>query len=248
MTDASLQRRIPGRSWWTHFFWWTVAPAFTRAWLTVCYRLRLLHRERLPLEGPAIYVSNHQSFIDPIMIGLLTLKRPYTPMARATLWDHWFSGWAMRGFRAIPVDQNKGETAMIKAALAELAAGRRILIFPEGGRTRNGALREFKRGMILLIKRSKAPVVPVAVEGVFDTWPAQATRPCAFGRVMTMMGESIEHDELLKDGPDAAVERLRREIETMRLEMRGMIRDQTRGRLPAAGPGDVPYWEQENQA
>ena len=50
-------------------------------------------------------------------------------------------------------------------------------------------------------------------------------------------------DELLKDGADAAVERLRREIETMRLELRGMIRARSKGRLPAPGPGDTAFWE-----
>jgi 1-acyl-sn-glycerol-3-phosphate acyltransferase len=223
-------------------FWWTILPAFTRWWMKVCFRFKMLHRERLPLEGPAIYVANHQSYIDPILIGNLTLQRPYTPMARATLWDHWFSGWVMRGFNAIPVDQSKGEAAVFKASLAELAAGRRILIFPEGSRTDDGALHEFKRGMILLLKRGKAPVVPVALEGAYDAWPIHAKRPRAFGRVMAMLGEPIEPDEFLKDGPDLAVERLRREIETMRLEMRAMIRAHSNGRLPASGPGDVPYW------
>jgi 1-acyl-sn-glycerol-3-phosphate acyltransferase len=242
------RKRIPGRGWWPVFWWWVVCSMLVRIYLCVCYRLKLLHKDRVPPDGPAIYVSNHQSFIDPMALGLLTHARPFTPMVRQTLFDSRFGGWSMRGLRAIPIDREKGEAGPMKAALAELEAGRRLIIFPEGTRSRDGAMKPFKRGMLLLIKRGKAPVVPMAVEGMFDAWPPGRSRPKLSGRIMAMCGEPIEYDDLMKDGNDAALERLKREIETMRMELRRRIRKRTRGRLPAPGPGDVPYWQRAGDA
>ena len=153
----------------------------------------------------------------------------------------------MRGMQAIPIDRSKGESAPMKAALAQLKAGRRIIIFPEGSRSSDGTMKEFKRGLVLIIKRAKVPVIPLAVEGTFDAWPTGQKFPKLTGRVRVSAGPALDPAELLADGPDAAIEKLKREIETMRLELRSEIRQATKGRLPAPGPGDVPYWKQEEE-
>ena len=153
----------------------------------------------------------------------------------------------MRGVRAIPIDRSKGESAPMKAALAELKAGRRIIIFPEGTRSSDGAMKEFKRGLVLIIKRAKVPVIPMAVEGTFDAWPTGQKFPRLTGRVRACAGEALDPAELLEGGPDEAMEKLKREIETMRLELRSEIRRETKGRLPAPGPGDEPYWMEEEK-
>jgi 1-acyl-sn-glycerol-3-phosphate acyltransferase len=96
---------------------------------------------------------------------------------------------------------------------------------------------------MLLIKRSNAPVVPVAIEGAFDIWRIGQKLPHLRGRLAVQAAPAISAEDLLKDGPDAGLERLKRIIETMRLELRAHLRRTTRGRFPAPGPGDVPYWE-----
>ena len=62
---------------------------------------------------------------------------------------------------------------------------------------------------------------------------------------MVKAGPPIDGEELLKDGPDSAIRRLRREIETLRMELRQELRSKTKGRYPAPGPGDQPFWECE---
>ncbi len=247
MSRLPLKQRVPGRGWWGIFFWWVVFPFFTKTYMKLCFRMKLFGTSNIPLEGPALYVGNHQSFLDPIVFGLLTYARPFHPMVRQSLYDTRLGGWIMRGFQSIPIDRSKGESAPMKAALAHPQKGKRIIIFPEGTRTQDGSLQPFKRGLVLLIKRAKCPVVPMAVEGSYDAWPTQCKRPRWRGRIMAEAGEPIDAEELMKDGPDAAVERLRHEIEMLRMTLRGRIRDATKGRLPAPGPGDVPFWEREGQ-
>ena len=241
------EKRIPGRGWWGVFFWWTFCSLVVWVYMTLCYRLKCRGRENLRFDGPALYVANHNSFLDPMALGLLVHHKPFIPMVRQTLFDTAFGGWFMRGMQAIPMDRSKGESAPFKEALAQLEAGRRIIIFPEGSRSSDGAMKEFKRGLVLIIKRAKVPVVPLAVEGTFDAWPTGRKYPKLTGRVRVCAAPAIDAAELLADGPDAAMERLKREIETMRLELRTEIRQETKGRLPAPGPGDVPYWKQEEE-
>ena len=123
--------------------------------------------------------------------------------------------------------------------LARLALGHPVVLFPEGSRSPDGAPLPFKRGVALLLKRSRCPVVPVAVEGCAEAFPKGARFPRLWGkRIAVMVGHPISHDELLKDGPDAALARLTGEIESMRLELRSKLRAATNGRYPPRGPGD----------
>src|SRR5262245_59302645 len=163
-------------------------------------------------------------------------------MARASLFENKILAWAMHGIGAIELERGKGDAGAMKAALAELEAGRCVLIFPEGTRTRDGAIGEFKRGVMLLIKRSGAQVVPVAIEGAFDIWPIGTSAPKLKGRIAVHVGHSMSGEEILKDGPDAGLERLKRTIEQMRLELRTQLRRASGGTYPRAGRSDRPYW------
>jgi 1-acyl-sn-glycerol-3-phosphate acyltransferase len=100
---------------------------------------------------------------------------------------------------------------------------------------------EFKRGAAVLVKRSQCPVVPVAIEGCFDTWPRTRRHPRLLGRrVAVMYGRAIPHDELMAEGPDAALVRLRREVDEMRRQLRGEMRRATGGAYPPPNAGDEP--------
>jgi 1-acyl-sn-glycerol-3-phosphate acyltransferase len=160
-------------------------------------------------------------------------------MARATLFKNPLLAWAIRGIGVIALDQTRGDTAAMKAALGELEAGRCVLIFPEGTRTRDGGVHEFKPGAALLIRRSGATVVPVAIEGAADIWRYGTRRPLLTGRLAVRAGAAIAADELMRDGAGAALSRLRNIIDGMRLQLRDRMRRESDGRYPPPGPGDL---------
>ena len=243
MKFLQTSRRAPGRRWWRVLFWWTGVRFLVYMFFKSAYRIQLHGAENVPSTGPIIYLSNHQSNFDPCLVGLPTGDRPLSGMARASLFKNRLLAWVMHGIGAIELERGKGDAGAMKAALAELAAGRCVHIFPEGTRTRDGAIGEFKRGVMLLIKRSGAQVVPVAIEGAFDMWPVTASSPKLKGRIAVQVGSALCAQEVLKDGPDAGLEHLKRTIEAMRLELRAQLRRSTGGRYPAPGPGDVPYWQ-----
>ncbi len=234
------RRRTPGWPPLTMLLWWNVVRGFLWFSFKMLYRFRTEGAEHVPATGPIIYVSNHQSHLDPIIVGIVVGDRPFSGMARSTLFKNPLLASIMRGIGVISLDQSKGDSGAMKAALAELEAGRCVLIFPEGTRTRDGAIGEFKAGVALIIRRSGAPVVPVAMEGAFDIWRIGTPRPKLSGRLAVRAALPISADDLMRDGPEAALMRLHSTIDAMRLDLRARMRRETGGRLPAPGPGDPP--------
>lgn len=241
-----FHRRAPGMARWKMFLFWTLVPEVFRAIGRLLYRLRLYGRENVPETGPLIYVCNHQSHFDPPLVGVLVADRPSAFLARASLFRFKPFGSLIRTLNAIPLHREKGSGGALRAAIAELEAGRCVLLFAEGTRTPDGAIHRFKPGFTFLAKRTGAMIVPVAVEGARSVWPRERRLPHLRGWLALKAGRAISAEELLADGPDAAVERIRREIEMMRLELRAGLRRRSRGRVPADDAGDEPFWQRDD--
>ena len=204
----------------------------------------------VPRTGPVLLVANHQSNLDPPLIAGEIHWRRLEYMAKAELFKTSWFGRFIGGLGAVPVrDDGGSNTAVIRTMLRRLNEGAAVLVFPEGSRTEDGALQSFQPGVALLIKRSKCPVVPVAVEGCFEAWPRSRSRPVLRGvRVGVAFGESISHEALMADGAEAAMVRLAEAVDTLRLDLRATLRLRTGGRFPPAGPGDGPRLEQPAQS
>ena len=214
----------------------------THVYVRLCHSYRRRRRDRLPESGPFLIVCNHQSFLDPILAGNAIVPHQMTSLARHGLFKNFILGPLLRAFYTVPVHQGESDPKAIKPIIADLKDGYPVLIFPEGARTDDGALQAFQRGVAIIIRRSGAPVLPVAVEGAFDAWPRGRSWPRAFRTpTRAMVGELIPNDELLAEGPDEALRRLEREIDVMRMELRAELRSKSKGRYPAPGPGDQPF-------
>lgn len=113
-----------------------------------------------------------------------------------------------------------------------------MLIFPEGARSCSGQLQPFRDGARLIIRRAKCPVVPIAIEGAFETWPRTQKRPRLFGcRVAIEYGEPISPERARADDGNELLERT---IDTMRLALRDRMREKTKGKFPPPSDADQP--------
>ncbi len=245
MSIFDVRRRAPTRSAFTVLFWWTVVANLVRGAFWLVYRLRCAGRAHVPRRGPIVYVANHQSHFDPAIVGCLVADRPLVSLARASLYAVKPLAWVIRQIGAIPVRLGRADPAAMRAAIAEIRGGGCVLIFAEGTRSRDGGLGPFKPGVLTLLKRANASVVPIAIEGAFDVWPIGRKYPKLRGRIRVKAAPAIPSDDLLRDPPDVAMDRVRRQIETLRLELRRELRQATKGRYPAPAPGDLPYWQRE---
>lgn len=189
------------------------------------YRFRAWGTSRLPMTGPTLLVSNHQSFLDPIVVGLPLARRRMGALARKTLWDNKAVGWLIDRLEAIPVDQeNPSDLKAMRACLEVLSRGEALLIFPEGARTMTGQTQAFQIGTMLLIKRARPTIVPVGIDGAFDVWPRTRKLPRATGRIGVEFGEPISAETLLAMKPDAALNHLRETVESLRLGVADKMR------------------------
>lgn len=126
------------------------------------YRIKGL--ENLPSEGPVIVACNHLSLWDPIIVGC-TMNRPVYFMAKEELFELPVLGKLLPELGAFPVKRGQGDIGAIRKSIAVLKEGKVLGIFPEGTRSKSGELQEALSGIVLIMEKSKAPVLPVKVIG-----------------------------------------------------------------------------------
>ncbi|MBB5443481.1 MULTISPECIES: MFS transporter [unclassified Paraburkholderia] len=175
------------------------------AWLLVhtFYRIRLVHAERIPEQGAAVLVCNHVSFVDAIVI-MAESPRPIRFVMDHRIFRSPFVGWLFRHAKAIPIASAHQDAALLARAYDQcaqaLADGELVCIFPEGKLTRTGELNPFRHGVAEIVRRTPAPVIPMALRGLWGsvfsravdaTWP----RPISKGvmsRLSLAVGEPID--------------------------------------------------------
>jgi len=150
-----------------------------RLWTLICYRVTVRSAAPLPW-GPVLFACNHRSFLDPPMAGMWS-RVPVCYFARASLWKNPLIGGVLDIFSGIPVDRDNPGASSMKGAIERLKAGKQVLVFPEGTRTRTGYLARFKDGPALFARRANVPVIPVYVWRTERCWPRESKLPRPFG-------------------------------------------------------------------
>lgn len=180
-----------------------------RTWLRIFFpvvlQIRAHGRKNVPSEGAVIITANHQSFLDPTLVGTC-LNRPVHYMARKSLFVRFRPfGWLISALHAFPVDREGGNLSAVRETLRRLKSGAVVLGFPEGTRTQGGEMGDFKAGIFMIAVRSGAPVVPAAIAGARDAWPRNAILPrpavvhVAFGRPLYARDFGNDADKLMRE-------------------------------------------------
>lgn len=144
---------------------WLVKMSLGMGW-----SLRATGRENIPKTGPVLLLANHQSYLDPPVIGS-SINRHVAYLARKQLFANPAFGFLIRVLNAVPVDQEGIAKEGLKGILAKLEQGWPVLVFPEGSRTYDGHMQPLKPGVLLLVKRVKCPIVPIGIAGAYHAFP-----------------------------------------------------------------------------
>jgi len=235
-----IRRVNPSAPLW-RIAWWWLLRALIRMLLFLFYRHRWYNPRNVPDEGPVLLLSNHQSYLDLVLLGTGLGHRHFHSMARHTLFRNRFFAWLIRSLNAFEVDQSRGDLKAMRTAIDRLKAGNCLLVFPEGSRTADGHVHKLQPGVMLLVKRAKPTVVPAAVEGAYDIWPVGAAKPKLAGRTAVKFGEPIDAETLTAMSNEDALNHIAGRIDTLRLELRDTLRAQTGGAFPPAGEGDNAF-------
>jgi len=142
-----------------------VATPIVRLW----GRLEVEGEEHLPLDGPLLIVGNHDSYWDPVVIGIAAIRRrQIRALAKSSLWKVKGLNKVLDGMGQIPITRGAGDAGALDAAITELRAGSCIGVFPEGTRSLGRTLRPRSGFGRLVAAVPEAAVVPVAVTGTTD--------------------------------------------------------------------------------
>jgi 1-acyl-sn-glycerol-3-phosphate acyltransferase len=145
--------------------------SFTLGWST-----RVSGKRNLPRSGPALILSNHQSFLDPMLLGIAAYPRALTFLARKELFHNRLFGPFIRWCGAVPIDQGFGRDGM-RAVTDRLNKGEAVVVFPEGERTTTGDLQPLKPGISLLLRHAQWPIIPTGLAGAYAAWPRSQKLP-----------------------------------------------------------------------
>jgi len=164
------------------------------------------HPERL--AGPALFMSNHHSFIDVIFVVTL-LPRTSRFVVRKELRDIPLWGWAA-GDGLIALDRSKPGTALdhLKTGMAELPEGWSLSIYPEGTRTKDGRLSPLRKGVFHIALQSRLPIVPIGSWGAAGIIPLGTILPRS-GPIETTVGEPISTEHWRAEDIDEHMAELR---------------------------------------
>lgn len=151
------------------WLYWTLFPVH-RIFLSVYFgQIIFQGYENLPESGPVVLAPKHFSRWDPLVISLLSTE-PLRFMTNANQFEG-FQGWLIERLGAFPVDLNHPTVSTMRCAIELLQAGKKLVMFPEGGIVRDQPLRPLKTGLARLVLQAETkiaqgveiPIVPIAI-------------------------------------------------------------------------------------
>lgn len=174
------------------------------------YRIEVVGADRLPVTGPAVVAPNHESVLDPFILGA-AISRDLRFVAKAELWRSRMFAWILDRLGAIPIVRGRSDYHAAALVLQALEAGQAVVIFPQGAIRGD---RVWKQGAAHAALMTGAPLVPIRLVG---TARALSRGKIGFPRLRVIVGEPIEVAYVQEDQAAAAMltERLRIAVESL---------------------------------
>lgn len=184
------------------------------------FDLKVRGLEKLPRDGPCIISSNHQSYMDPLILaGILSPEVFYRSFAVGTseIFGKGLMRKIARSIKTIVVDPDANLIPAMRAGAFGLRHGLVLVLYPEGERSIDGTPKIFKKGAAILSINLQVPIVPVAIEGFFDAWPRNR-RFQRFAPLEIVFGDPIVPPPL-SAASEEAYEKLTAELKARIVEM-----------------------------
>lgn len=205
--------------------WYYFHYIVLRILFRLAFRLERYGEAQVPLTGPVLFISNHQSYLDPILCGI-SIHRELDYIARESLFKNRYFGWLIRSVNAFPIQRDQADIAAIRSIITRLEAGRAIVLYPEGTRSSDGSIRTIKSGFDLIARKAKPTVVPVIIDGAFEAWPRTQKLPSP-KKIRVCFGTPWTPEEVKQLGREAFVTQVNQRLREMQNEFRSRF-----GKLP----------------
>lgn len=175
------------------FLWATIAYLILKI-LKLVFRLEIRGANNLTkLQRPFLICPNHQSMLDPFFVCSaypFQILMHIFHVGASEFFTGWFSQWLARQINIVPIDADLRLLGAMQASAIGLKAGKILNVYPEGQRSFDGKLTEFKKGPAILATELHLPIIPVAIEGSYNVLPRKA-KWLHFAKVKVQFGEPI---------------------------------------------------------
>ena len=182
--------------WYTNNQFWTPRPIYrwghrlTNLFCKTVGRLEAHGVAHIPREGGVLLISNHVSFLDPVIIGSAA-NREIHFMARSTAFDIPGLGKLISVYNAYPVNRGAPDLGALRKTISLLQAGNVVLMFPEGTRSVDGTLGKARDGACFIAHRAGVPTLPVFHSGAERVLPRNSKR-LRRSKLRVIFGEPLE--------------------------------------------------------
>ena len=200
------------------YVWYRLCVWACRLFCIFFFNFRAYGKENVPRRGAFLLVSNHQSYLDPVLYGVSFTRQMYF-LARDSLFANWFFGLLISSLNTIPVKRDEADYSAMRKVISKLREGYGVCLFPEGTRTHDGKIAAFKPGFGLLCRRGNAAIVPVMIDGTFECWP-RFRKLFSPGSVVVWYGKAISVEEAKKMGDERLAETVTDTLRRMQTECR----------------------------
>jgi long-chain acyl-CoA synthetase len=200
-------------------FWYMVSR-LTQVIALDRFDLHVSGIEKLPKSGPYILCSNHQSYLDPMVLASILPPAIFDKVFAVGTSEIFGKGLMLRlahSLRVVVVDPDANLVPAMRAGAFGLRQGRALILYPEGERSIDGNPRVFKKGAAILSIHTQVPIVPVAIEGFYEVWPRNKSFQ-GFKPLKIVFGDPIIPPPE-SEASEAAYEELTAELKARVVEM-----------------------------
>lgn len=192
------------------------------------FHLKVRGLENLPAKAPYLLCSNHQSYIDPIVLAAVLpwrLFRNTFALGTSEIFGQGFMRRLAHWLRVVVLDPDANLVPAMRAGAFGLKQGRILILYPEGERTNTGNLTVFRKGAAILSIHTQSPIVPVAIDGFYQAWPRHQKYP-KFTTLRMVIGKPMSPPPASEAG-EATYEQMTAELKSKVEELWLGLRDQS---------------------
>lgn len=161
-----------------------------KLFLRCFYRLEIQGLEHFR-PGKGVIVGNHVSNFDPPVLSVSCPEEVHF-IAKASLFRNRFFSWIIRKLHAHPVSRGQKDAHVFRELFSVLKEGKKVLLFPEGARSKDGKLSSLSKGVSFLVEQTESTIFPCYIQGTYDIWPVNRRLPKLGGKIRCTFGVPIE--------------------------------------------------------